>query len=109
MGNFCPKCGSIPKRKSTKYGDRVYCCDLWAWGDAPLVDKGTHEARKIAHSAFDELWKSGEFTRKAAYSALAKGMGIPKDQCHIKQMDKDQALKVPWLALKIRYSEEIPL
>lgn len=98
----CPKCGRKPVRTETRYGLRLDCCGLWAWGDHPLADKETHEARKAAHVAFDTLWKSGIVNRGHAYKLLAEAMGLHRDDCHMKLMTAQQAQRVPAIAEKIR-------
>ena len=97
----CPKCGSKPKVQQTKYGERFSCCDLWSWGSGNLVCKGTHEARKLAHSSFDLLWKKHGMDRSEVYALLADGLGISKADCHMKLMDKETANRVPFIALRI--------
>lgn len=62
-------------------------------GKRPLgrvVDEELRKAKSKAHAAFDPLWKSGKMTRGAAYSALAKSMGIYKEQCHIGMFNVEQ-------------------
>lgn len=62
-------------------------------GKRPLGRVANAELRKAkskAHAAFDPLWKSGGMTRGAAYTALAKSMGIYKEQCHIGMFDIEQ-------------------
>lgn len=44
-------------------------------------------ARIAAHSASDPLWQSGKMTRTAAYSELARRLGIPKHQAHMQMFD----------------------
>ena len=101
----CPKCGCKPKEQQTRYGKRFSCCGLWSWGSGNLVDKDTHDARKIAHSSFDTLWKKYGMDRSEAYTLLAKELGVSKSDCHMKLMDKDTANKVPLVALKILNKE----
>lgn len=48
-----------------------------------ISDQLTRNARKAAHKAFDELWKSGKIPRTACYRALAKLMDMPANKCHI--------------------------
>jgi len=98
----CPLCGNPPKTTETKYGRRNSCCNLWSWGISPLVCKDTHEARKQAHKTFDILWKNLGFSRSDCYRILYKKTGYK----HIKDMPKGVALKVPSLALEIRYNNE---
>ena len=98
----CPKCGEEPVCTDTKFGLRLDCCGLWAWGNHPLVDRETHEARKAAHAAFDPIWRSGMTGRGHAYKLLAEAMGLSKDDCHMKRMTAQQAQRVPAIAEKIR-------
>lgn len=97
----CPACGWPVRSVETRYGTRRSCepCGLWAWGDAPLVDEATHEARKAAHEAFDSLWKTGEMSRGRAYKLLSKKLGR---QAHMKEMSAEEALKVPGWVAEIR-------
>lgn len=62
-------------------------------GKRPLGRVANAELRRAkskAHAAFDPLWKSGRMTRGAAYTALAKSMGIYKEQCHIGMFNVEQ-------------------
>lgn len=86
----------------TRYGLRFDHCDTWAWGEAPLADAATHAARKKAHDSFDRLWKRGPLSRTAAYQALAAELGIAKEACHMKLMDRETAEAVPLAVKKIR-------
>ena len=97
----CPKCGGVPTRTQTRFGPRLDCCDLWAWGDHPLADAATHEARKAAHEAFDPIWKGGTLSRGKAYKLLAEAMGLTRDECHMKLMIAEQAQRVPAIAKQI--------
>ena len=91
----CPICGWAAYRQDTRYGVRHSCCGLWSWDGAPLVDAETHEARKAAHEAFDALWKHHGISRSSAYAQLAMELGIKRKHCHMKQMDKGTASRVP--------------
>ncbi len=106
----CPRCGEKPIRTDTKFGLRLDCCGLWAWGNHPLADRETHEARKAAHAAFDPIWKGGALCRGKAYGLLAEAMGMSAKECHMKLMSADQARKVPAIAstLKQRIMEQPP-
>ena len=86
---ICPKCGKEALMLRTQYGKRYYCCNLWAWGKYPLVNKTTHDLRKIVHSKFDPLWQNFKMSRREAYKLLSKKLQIPFKDCHIKLMDKD--------------------
>jgi hypothetical protein len=101
-GPACPKCDQQPKVTHTKFGWRRDCCGLWGWGEsAPLVDKETHEARSYAHKVFDSLWQSGLVDRSRAYALLAQELGLTRDECHMKIMDKETARRVPAAAHEI--------
>jgi len=91
---ICPKCGEEAKTIMTKYGIKNICCNLWSWGNAPLVEAKVHKARIRAHKTFDKLWKSGLLTRTQAYGWLSKALNIPKNKCHMKKMDYDTARRV---------------
>jgi len=97
----CPLCGQNAARQQTQYGVRNDCCGLWSWGDKPLVDRETHEARKAAHAAFDPLWKGGTMTRAAAYEALRAVTGLNAKNCHMAKMSKERAARVPAAVAKI--------
>jgi hypothetical protein len=113
MKKQCPYCGGkVFLRDSsiiyngTSYG-LVYICGNYGNGcDAFVgVHKGTNrelgtlanaplrELRKKCHSKFDELWKSGEFTRREAYHWLHEAMELSKRQAHIAKFDDMQCLK----------------
>jgi len=93
---YCPTCGKKAKTTNTKYGCKNYCqaCNLWSWGESPLVDSNTHAARIKAHQAFDIIWKSKLMKRSVAYAWLTKSLGIPPKECHMKLMTKEIAEKV---------------
>jgi hypothetical protein len=78
----------------TKWGVRNDCCGLWSWGEKPLVDAATHEARKAAHEAFDPLWKDGHMSRAQAYAELRRVTGLNEKNCHMSRMDKGRAERV---------------
>lgn len=98
---LCPSCGNEARASITRFGRRHDCCGLWSWDGAPLVDADTHEARKRAHEAFDEIWKGGLTTRAAAYKTLAEKLNIQHKDCHIKLMSADIASRVPEVARAI--------
>ena len=99
---MCPKCGLKPVKTMTRFGQRLDCCGLWAWGDHPLADRETHEARKAAHAAFDPIWRNGLMSRGKAYKMLAQEMGLTREQCHMKLMTAEQAIRVPTIAGNIK-------
>lgn len=100
-------------KRAGKYGDFWVCpelgCDIRGTryrGRAVFSDQPTRDARIAAHKAFDELWRSlpeepacGERSdsaepcrnkRSAAYMWLAEKLGLPLQECHIKQFDRGQ-------------------
>lgn len=107
MARNCPVCGEVPRRIKTPYGVKRECCGLWAWGNKPLVGALTHEARKRAHAAFDQLWQDGHLSRSEAYRRLAKVMGLSPGECHMAQMDAVTARRVP-AAVEIILAELFP-
>ncbi len=103
----CPKCGAKAHAETTRYGIRNRHCDLWSWGDAPLVNRETHEARKAAHAAFDTLWKSGLMSRGEAYRCLQKKLKLTPDECHMKLMDAATAGLVPQAVMEIQQENDV--
>ena len=99
---ICPKCGEHAARSQTRYGIRHDCCGLWSWGNHPLADKATHDARRAAHAAFDPIWQQRLLPRAEAYGRLATMLGIPTTECHMKKMDAPTAARVPDIARQIR-------
>lgn len=87
---LCPICGNRARATHTRYGIRHSCCDLWSWGYAPLVDAATHEARKAAHRAYDQLWKTKRAKRRDCYAALAQIMCVNPKHAHIAQFTVHQ-------------------
>lgn len=84
------KCGGRIANYQTKFGLRRTCLrsKRYAWGGGrPLVSKAVHDARKRAHVAFDNLWKSKRMTRSEAYKALGVALNLKPDQGHMAQMD----------------------
>lgn len=98
----CPNCGLPARRIATQYGVRNECCGMWSWGDKPLVDADTHEARKAAHEAFDPLWRSGAMTRAEAYAALRAETGLSEKNCHMARMSAARARRAADAAIAIR-------
>lgn len=101
---MCPVCGGKAHQQVTQYGVRHYCCDLWSWGYAPLVDALTHEARKVAKKHIDSLWVGPEarFLRSQAYGRVQVILGCTHAECRVKNMDYDLATKVPDAVSRIR-------
>ena len=102
MTILCPTCGRRPLRLTTKYGLRLQCCGLWAWGECPLADAATHAARLDAHQAFDTLWRLHLVTRTEAYELLADELRLSRRDCHMKTVTKEVAAQVPAAVARIK-------
>ena len=81
------------------YGMVYYCPDCRAWvgvhkgTDIPLgrlADEELRKYKKLAHAAFDPIWRRGLSTRRKAYSWLSEQMGIPEEKTHIGMFDVEQ-------------------
>lgn len=101
-GPTCPECGSQPRPKKTRFGPRYDCCGLTAWGNKPLTDQATRDARRAAHAAFDPIWEDGLVDRDAAYELLAAELGVPEPEAHMNEMVRELAERVPEAAARIR-------
>ena len=99
----CGNCNRLAISKMTEYGIKHECepCNWWSWGNKPLVDSETHEARRKAHLAFDNIWKKGKVPRSSAYRLLARELDLPLRQAHMAVMDKSVARLVPAAANSI--------
>lgn len=103
---YCDYCGRRAEFVDSKviYGKSygmIYlcrCCPGYAYvgvhkgTDRPLgrlADMELRELKKLAHAAFDPLWKEGRFKghRKAAYAWLSEQMGLPQEKTHIGMFD----------------------
>jgi len=101
----CPDCGAPMVLRDSKYG-LFYGCATFpecrsthgAHEDGtPLGIPGTKEvklARIAAHSAFDELWKSGSMPRRKAYRWMAHAMELTGEESHIGRFDEEQCKKL---------------
>ena len=98
----CPTCGNRARRTETRYGPRYACCDLVAWGNKPLTDDATRQARRNAHAAFDPIWQDGILSRDKAYRVLAQELRVANEAAHMNEMPRELALKVPEAAARIR-------
>lgn len=77
-----------------------------------LANKELRDARQAAHAQFDSLWQrqwqdaNGKWhqpmSRGAAYSWLAKVMGLHKSKAHIGDFDVEQCRKVVLLVNEFR-------
>jgi hypothetical protein len=59
-----------------------------------MANAAQRKAKRIAHSRFDVVWKSGQFDRKGAYAWLASRMGLTAKECHIGMMNEEQCAEV---------------
>lgn len=59
-----------------------------------LANPALRKARRAAHEAFEQLWKSGRMTRNKAYRELEKIMGRDKGKAHIASFNEDRCLKL---------------
>lgn len=103
---YCDYCGRRAEFVDSKviYGKSygmIYlcrCCPGYAYvgvhkgTDRPLgrlADMELRELKKLAHAAFDPLWKEGRFKghRKAAYAWLSEQMGLPQEKTYIGMFD----------------------
>lgn len=110
---YCDYCGRRAEFVDSKviYGKSygmIYlcrCCPGYAYvgvhkgTDRPLgrlADMELRELKKLAHAAFDPLWKEGRFKghRKAAYAWLSEQMGLPQEKTHIGMFDTAQCERV---------------
>ncbi len=66
----------------------------------------TRVARKLAHAAFDPIWKGDDYgyklTRGAAYSWLANQLNMTRADCHIGMLSETQAYSVVSACIKKR-------
>ncbi|MDS4028615.1 MAG: zinc-finger-containing protein [Candidatus Contendobacter sp.] len=113
MKLLCPYCGAVagkvngrviyPHRPDLYHKAFYQCppCDAYVechpGTDRPLgrlANAELRRAKSAAHAAFDPLWKQGPWTRKQAYSWLAKQLGIAAEECHIGHFDIEQCRRV---------------
>lgn len=69
-----------------------------------LADANLRSAKRIAHAAFDPLWKEFGMRRADAYQWLAESLGIPGSECHIGMFDVETCRKVQRLATDYKNS-----
>lgn len=60
-------------------------------------------ARVMAHSTFDQLWKSGHMTRSQAYAWLAHNMCMTKENAHIANFNLEQCNQVKKLVAEYTF------
>ncbi|KKL86831.1 hypothetical protein LCGC14_1940770 [marine sediment metagenome] len=96
---LCPKHKIALVPNETKYGTRFHCrqdgCTVVCWDGSTSTpaDYETRQARMLAHAAFDQLWRSGLFTRKTAYKKLSVYLGLKPKDTHIGLFDAETACK----------------
>jgi hypothetical protein len=59
-----------------------------------LANAELRSAKKMAHAAFDPLWREGGMTRTEAYAWLSKELGIPSEECHVGMFDVEMCNRV---------------
>jgi len=116
----CVECGSPMRlRYSDQYARHFYGCSRYpvcegihgAHPDgAPLGvpgDKETRQARREAHAAFDDLWRSGDVgvNRGQAYALMNRELGFQ----HIGELTKEQCEQVcEWVRDCYRFLDQPP-
>lgn len=108
----CIECGKVAKlvggvmiypHRPDLYSKRFWLCECGAYCGChgvttrPLgfpCGADTRQARMAAHNIFDRIWKSGEMTRRGAYTWLADQLGIDPADCHIGMMSAERARRV---------------
>ncbi len=67
-----------------------------------MATAGLRNKRRLAHEAFDPLWRSKKISRSKAYKRLAHEMGIPRAECHISWFEVEQCDQVVLVANRLR-------
>jgi hypothetical protein len=68
-----------------------------SFGHEPVGLLANHELRewrRLAHEAFDPVWKGGGKSRTEAYEWLARSLKIEVDKCHMALFDVEQCKNV---------------
>jgi hypothetical protein len=65
-----------------------------------MTDAKTRLLRRLAHDAFDPLWRDRYMKRSQAYGWLARQLNITTENCHISQMSREQLKLVIELSKK---------
>lgn len=99
----CPRCGSLAEPIYIKgiNAHKHECCGLESWEFKPLVTRGTLDARRCAHTAFDRIWKAGYMSRSNAYAWLARTLGMKKSRCHMALMTEQEAREVERVSMEL--------
>jgi ssDNA-binding Zn-finger/Zn-ribbon topoisomerase 1 len=101
----CPDCRGTLRLKRGRFGlffgctawpacNGVHGCDDHGVPLGKPGDAETRKARTLAHSALDQLWKSGFMTRPEAYAWLQRQMHMHPDLCHISRFNLRQCRRV---------------
>ncbi|APS35518.1 MULTISPECIES: zinc-finger-containing protein [Serratia] len=69
-----------------------------------LANAQLRAAKRLAHAAFDPLWKEFGMKRADAYQWLAEQLGIPGAECHIGMFDIDMCRRVQRVATEYKNS-----
>ncbi|HHK5672978.1 TPA: zinc-finger-containing protein, partial [Serratia marcescens] len=69
-----------------------------------LANAQLRAAKRLAHAAFDPLWKEFGMKRADAYQWLAEQLGIPGAECHIGMFDVDMCRRVQRVATEYKNS-----
>lgn len=122
----CPYCGTDAELVT---GEQVYGADatarvrsVYLWRCEPcdaqvgcrpgtrhalgtLANAPLRRMRRMAHEAFDPLWRTGAMDRSNAYRWLATKMSLPDNCAHIGRFDAEQCMKV--IELCLRYDVDL--
>lgn len=105
---ICPVCSKTAATRSGRYGQRHECCGLVSWNGKPLVDPAVLRLRKLAHGAFDHIWKTSpgiypiketgaerkrvakyiaRANRPRTYAYFAERLGLPPKDMHMANIE----------------------
>lgn len=59
-----------------------------------LANRETRSARMGAHAVFDLIWRSGLLSRREAYAALSRELGVGAGQVHIGESDVETCARI---------------
>lgn len=99
----CPYCLSETKKVPMEFiygqiyssGNDIICCNNFPHCNSyvgthsdgrplgRLANKELRDAKRLAHDAFDKLWKEGFMTRKTAYKKLSEYLDLEPEYTHI--------------------------
>ncbi|MHB9105791.1 MAG: zinc-finger-containing protein [Armatimonadota bacterium] len=100
----CPNGHGEMEKAEGQFGPYYRCplyasrkCDMLAdYHTGAVSDQSTRNARKAAHSLFDQLWKGQRamMSRSEAYRWLQEQTGLGPEVCHIKLFTIPQCQRV---------------